>query len=239
MTAYVTENPATGVVEQTFPTMSDDEVQDVLARAADACAKWRATSIDERVRMLRDTAQAYRDRAAELAVVITTEMGKPLPQAHGELALTAMIYDWYAENGPRLLETEQLDPQGAAESLVTREPIGTVLGIMPWNFPYYQVARFAGPNLLLGNTVVLKHAPICARSSQLMEEIAHAAGVPRDAYINIFASNEQIADMIGDKRIHGVSLTGSGRAGAAVAETAAKHLKKSVLELGGSDAFIL
>ncbi|GAA3957823.1 NAD-dependent succinate-semialdehyde dehydrogenase [Gordonia caeni] len=237
--SYVTENPATGTVEQTFETMSDADVEDVLGRSAAAYQQWRQTPIDDRVRMLRATAQAYRDRADELAVLVSGEMGKPVRQALGELALTAMIYDWYAENGPALLETEELDPQGAASSTVSREPIGPLLGIMPWNFPYYQVARFAAPNLLLGNTIVLKHAPICAASSQVMEEIAHAAGVPRDAYINVYASNEQAATMIGDKRIQGVSLTGSGRAGAAVAQTAAQHLKKSVLELGGSDAFIL
>lgn len=237
--SYVTENPATGTVEKTFETMTDADVEDVLARTAAAYSQWRQTPVDERVRMLRDTAQAYRERADELAVLIAGEMGKPVRQALGELALTAMIYDWYAENGPALLETEELDPQGAASSTVSREPIGPLLGIMPWNFPYYQVARFAAPNLLLGNTIVLKHAPICAASSQVMEEIAHAAGVPRDAYINVYASNEQAATMIADKRIQGVSLTGSGRAGAAVGQTAAKHLKKSVLELGGSDPFIL
>lgn len=236
---YITENPATGEVEQTFATMSDSDVENVLARADAAYRQWRTTSVEERVRMLRATAAAYRDRAAELAAIVSREMGKPLGQARGELALTAMIYDWYAENGPAQLETEELDPQGAASSIVTRSPVGVILGIMPWNFPYYQVARFAAPNLLLGNTVVLKHAPICAASSAVMEEIAHAAGVPTDAYINVYASNEQAAAMIADKRIQGVSLTGSGRAGAAVAQTAAAHLKKSVLELGGSDAFIV
>ncbi|MFC0314291.1 NAD-dependent succinate-semialdehyde dehydrogenase [Gordonia phosphorivorans] len=236
---YVTENPATGTIERTFDVMSDADVDDVLARSAAAYGQWRRTPIAERVRMLRDTAQIYRDRADELAGIIAGEMGKPLNQAQGEIALTAMIYDWYAEHGPALLETEELDPQGAASSTVTRESVGPLLGIMPWNFPYYQVARFAAPNLLLGNTIVLKHAPICAASSQVMEEIAHSAGVPRDAYINVYASNEQAATMIADKRIQGVSLTGSGRAGAAVAQTAAAHLKKSVLELGGSDAFIL
>ncbi|WP_132991852.1 NAD-dependent succinate-semialdehyde dehydrogenase [Gordonia zhaorongruii] len=239
MTSYVTENPSTGEVEKEFPTLTDDQIEPVLARSAAAYSEWKGTPVDQRVRMLRDTAAAYRDRVDELAAVIAREMGKPIGEAKGELAITAMIYDWYADNGPALLETEQLDPQGAAESVVTREAVGSLIGIMPWNFPYYQVARFVAPNLLLGNVIILKHAPICAASSALMEEIAHAAGVPTDAYINIYASNEQIADMIADKRIQGVSLTGSGRAGAAVAEVAARNLKKSVLELGGSDAFIL
>ncbi|MBY4570912.1 succinate-semialdehyde dehydrogenase [Gordonia sihwensis] len=239
MTAYVTQNPATGVVEREFPTITDDQIDPILERAEKAYRQWRQTPIEQRVQMLRDTAAAYRDRASELAAVITKEMGKPTKQGLGELALTAMIYDWYADNGPALLETEQLDPQGAAESIVTRTPIGPILGIMPWNFPYYQVARFVAPNLLLGNTIILKHAPICAASSELMEQIAHAAGVPADAYINVFATNEQIATMIADRRLQGVSLTGSSRAGAAVAEVAARSLKKSVLELGGSDPFIV
>ena len=172
MTAYVTENPATGDVEQTFATMSDDDVNDVLARSAAAYQEWRHTAVEDRVAMLRATAQAYRDRADELAALISKEMGKPLAQAHGELALTAMIYDWYAENGPAQLETEQLAPQGAAESTVTREPIGPLLGIMPWNFPYYQVARFAAPNLLLGKVVVVVGLTIAATVAVLIGDIA-------------------------------------------------------------------
>ncbi|MFT3661542.1 MAG: NAD-dependent succinate-semialdehyde dehydrogenase [Gordonia sp. (in: high G+C Gram-positive bacteria)] len=237
--SYVTENPATGVVERTFETLTEEGVQDVLARADGAYRAWRETAIDERVRMLRATAAAYRERADELAALIATEMGKPLSQGAGEVELTAMIYDWYAEHGPALLETEELAPQGASSSVVTRAPIGPILGIMPWNFPYYQVARFVAPNLLLGNTVVLKHAPICAASSAVMAQIAHAAGVPDDAFCHVYATDEQVADMLADPRIQGVSLTGSGRAGAAVAQVAARNLKKSVLELGGSDAFIV
>ena len=239
MTSYVTANPSTGNIEKEFPELTDDQVDPILERSAKAYQEWRNTPIEQRVQMLRDTAQAYRDRAAELGEVVSREMGKPLPQAAGELALTAMIYDWYADNGPALLERKVLDPMGADESTVVSAPVGPLLGIMPWNFPYYQVARFAAPNLLLGNTIVLKHAPICAESSALMEEIAHGAGVPEDAYINVYATNDQAATMIADPRIQGVSLTGSSRAGAAVAEVAARNLKKSVLELGGSDAFIV
>ncbi|WP_026918352.1 NAD-dependent succinate-semialdehyde dehydrogenase [Gordonia shandongensis] len=239
MTVYVTANPTTGEVEREFATIADEQIDPVLGRAHTGYLAWRETPVDRRAQVLRATAAAYRERADELAAVITREMGKPTRQALGELALTAMIYDWYADNGPALLETQELDPQGAAESIVTRSPIGTILGIMPWNFPYYQVARFVAPNLMLGNSIVLKHAPICAASSEIMEQIAHDAGVPADAYINIFASNDQIATMIADRRIQGVSLTGSSRAGAAVAQVAAANLKKSVLELGGSDPFIV
>jgi succinate-semialdehyde dehydrogenase/glutarate-semialdehyde dehydrogenase len=166
-------------------------------------------------------------------------MGKPVREAKGEVKLTSMIYAYYAEHGPAMLEDEPLDIPGADETVVRKLPIGPLVGVMPWNFPYYQVARFAAPNLMLGNTVLLKHAPICPQSALLMEEIFVAAGLPADAYVNVFASNEQVADMIADPRVHGVSLTGSERAGASVAETAGRHLKKVVLELGGSDAFIV
>src|SRR5699024_10277009 len=156
-----------------------------------------------------------------------------------EARLAGSIYRWYATHGPELLRAEQLDPQGAKESLVQTEPIGPLVGVMPWNYPYYQVARFVAPNLMAGNTIILKHAEICAASSEIMAEMLHDAGVPQDAYINVFASHDRIADMIADPRVRGVSLTGSERAGAAVAENAGRNLKKSVLELGGSDPLIV
>ena len=148
-------------------------------------------------------------------------MGKPLAQGIGEAELAGSIYRWYATHGPELLQDEQLDPQGAQESLVQTEPIGPLVGVMPWNFPYYQVARFVAPNLMTGNTIILKHAEICAGSAEVMAGILHDAGVPDDAYVNVFADHDQIAEMIADPRVRGVSLTGSERAGAAVARTAA------------------
>ena len=166
-------------------------------------------------------------------------MGKPLAQGIGEAELAGSIYRWYATHGPELLRDEQLDPQGAQESLVQTEPIGPLVGVMPWNYPYYQVARFVAPNLMAGNTIILKHAEICAGSAEVMAGILHDAGVPDDAYVNVFADHDQIAEMIADPRVRGVSLTGSERAGAAVARTAAEHLTKSVLELGGSDPLIV
>ncbi|NUL47275.1 NAD-dependent succinate-semialdehyde dehydrogenase [Cellulosimicrobium funkei] len=239
MTTYTTTNPTTGAIEREFPILDDAGVEDVLHRSDAAFPGWRSTPVRERAEMLTRVADAYADRKEELGRLIATEMGKPLPEAIGEAELAGEIYRWYAEHGPDLLEPEALDPQGAQESLVTTEPAGPLVGVMPWNYPYYQVARFAAPNLMAGNTIILKHAEICAASAQVMEEILHAAGVPEDAYINVFAAHEQIATMIADARVHGVSLTGSERAGAAVAETAGKSLKKAVLELGGSDAFIL
>ena len=189
--------------------------------------------------MLSKVADAYTERQDELAKMIALEMGKPVRQAVGEVQLSGAIYQWYADHGPGLLEDEKLDVPGADESVVRKLPVGSLIGVMPWNFPYYQVARFAAPNLMLGNTILLKHAPSCPQSALLMEEIFNAAGLVKDAYVNIFATNDQIAEMIADPRVQGVSLTGSERAGAAVAEVAGRNLKKVVLELGGSDAFIV
>jgi succinate-semialdehyde dehydrogenase/glutarate-semialdehyde dehydrogenase len=149
------------------------------------------------------------------------------------------IYRYYAQNGPGFLTDEQLDVAAGGTAVVRKEGLGVVLGIMPWNYPYYQVARFAAPNLMNGNTILLKHAPQCPESALAMERIFRDAGAPEGAYVNIFATNEQVADIIADPRVQGVSLTGSERAGAAVAEVAGRNLKKVVLELGGSDPFIL
>ncbi|MBE9373751.1 NAD-dependent succinate-semialdehyde dehydrogenase [Saccharopolyspora sp. HNM0983] len=239
MATYRTANPTTGKIEQEFPGLDDAAVDGVLSRSHGAFASWRAVPAQERAQILKRAADAYDARQDELARLISTEMGKPHKEAAGEVQLAGAIYRWYGEHGPDLLQPEVLDPQGSDESLVQTEPIGSLVGVMPWNYPYYQVARFVAPNLMVGNTIILKHAPICAASAEVMAEILHEAGVPADAYINVFASNEQIATMIGDPRVQGISLTGSERAGASVATTAGQHLKKAVLELGGSDPFIV
>ena len=237
--AYRTENPATGVVEQEFTSATDADVARAVERADAAFSTWRATPAEQRAAALHAVADSYKERGDELARVISTEMGKPFAQAQGEVALSASIYRWYAKNGPALLEEETLDVGDSARSVVVTDPVGVLMGVMPWNFPQYQVARFAAPNLMLGNTVLLKHASICGRTAELIEEILHAAGIPEDAYINLFVSTDQVTDIIADPRVRGVSLTGSEGAGKAVAETAAQNLKKSVLELGGSDPLIV
>ncbi|MDN5901366.1 MAG: NAD-dependent succinate-semialdehyde dehydrogenase [Brachybacterium sp.] len=239
MAEFTTTNPTTGRTDKEFSTLGSTEMERVLAQSHAEFARWRATAAQERASILGRVADAYENRSRELAELIAVEMGKPLAQALGEVKLAGSIYRWYATHGPELLQPEQLDPQGAQESLVQTEPIGPLVGVMPWNFPYYQVARFVAPNLMAGNTIILKHAEICAGSSEAMAEILHEAGVPQDAYANVFATHDQIADMVADPRVRGVSLTGSESAGAAVAENAGKHLKKSVLELGGSDPLIM
>jgi succinate-semialdehyde dehydrogenase/glutarate-semialdehyde dehydrogenase len=239
VTTYASVNPATGETLEEFPTLDEQGVETALTRVRSGFDQWRTTSVADRSAVLSKVASLYAERADELAELISLEMGKPVREAKGEVKISSMIYAYYAELGPGFLEDERLDVPGAEETVVRKLPVGPLLGIMPWNFPYYQVARFAAPNLMLGNTVLLKHAPSCPRSALRMEELFVEAGLPADAYVNIFASNEQIADIIADPRIQGVSLTGSERAGAAVAEVAGRNLKKVVLELGGSDAFIV
>lgn len=239
MSRYRTENPTTGTVERTFEDLDRDGVLAAVGRAHAVHEDWRATSVEQRAEVLRRTADLYEERADELARTIATEMGKPVKEAKGEVQLAGSIYRWYADHGPRLLEEEELDAQGALRSVVRREAVGVLLGVMPWNYPYYQVARFAAPNLMLGNTILLKHAGICAASNALMEEILLQAGLPEGGFINLLAPTDLIPDVIADPRVQGVSLTGSEAAGAAVAEAAGKNLTKSVLELGGSDAMIV
>ena len=239
MTSYKTINPATGETLAEFATLDDAGVQDVLARSDAAYATWAATEPAQRAEVLSAVADHYDKRAEELAQLITAEMGKPIVQARGEIQLSSAILRYYADNVADLLADEVLDVRGAESSVVQKRPVGPLVGVMPWNFPHYQVVRFAAPNLLLGNTILLKHAGNCPQSALVIEEIFEAAGLPKDAYINVFASNDQVADMIADNRVQGVSLTGSERAGASVAETAGKNLKKVVLELGGSDVFIV
>ncbi|MCD1145951.1 NAD-dependent succinate-semialdehyde dehydrogenase [Kocuria sp. LUK] len=237
---YATVNPATGETVEEFPTATDAEVRDVIERSHRAHLSWRRTPLEERAGAVHRLAGLYRERKRELAALITEEMGKPVRQAVGEVLLVADIYDFYAEHAARFMAGERLEPSTGGDAVVVLEPVGTVLGIMPWNYPYYQVARLAAPNLMLGNTVVLKHAPSVPRSARVQEQLFREAGFPEDVYRNVFASDEQIAEIvIPAPTVRGVSLTGSERAGSAVAAVAGRHLKKVVLELGGSDPFVV
>ncbi len=239
MTLYAVTNPATGETVKEYPTATDVEIQTALERTDSAFRRWNRSPLEERVKLLNRVAELYEERRDELAAIITREMGKPIRQAGFEVDIVVSIYRYYAENGPKFLEDEELDVVAGGKAVVRKEGLGVLLGIMPWNYPYYQVARFAAPNLMNGNTILLKHAPQCPESALAMEQIFKDAGAPEGSYVNIFATNEQVADIIADPRIQGVSLTGSERAGAAVAEIAGRNLKKVVLELGGSDPFLL
>lgn len=241
MSHYVVINPATGARGPEFPLATDAQLDEAVEAADTAHSDWsRQSTLAERAALVQRVAELHVERREVLAEIIVREMGKPLEQALGEVDFSADIYSYYATNGEKFLADEQIELLGGEGSaFVRRSSLGVLLGIMPWNFPYYQVARFAGPNLVLGNTILLKHAGQCPESAAAIEQIFRDAGFPEGAYVNIYASNEQIANMIADPRIVGVSLTGSERAGAAVAEVAGRNLKKVVLELGGSDPFIL
>jgi succinate-semialdehyde dehydrogenase/glutarate-semialdehyde dehydrogenase len=241
MSDYAVINPATGETVKTYPTISDDDLQSAIARATEAHATWSAsTTVAQRAALLHRLAELHTEHRERLADIIVREMGKPVEQALGEVDFCVAIYDYYADNADKLLADESIDLlEGDGSAFIRRSSYGVLLGIMPWNYPYYQVARFAGPNLAIGNPILLKHAPQCPESAEAIEQLYHEAGFPADAYINIYATNDQIATVIADPRVRGVSLTGSERAGAAVAEIAGRNLKKVVLELGGSDPFIL
>ena len=236
---YRVLNPATGEVVETFPTATDADVEAALSSATAAYQSWKDLPIEDRGKVVLRAAELFTERADELAQIITTEMGKPLSQAKAEAEFASDIFRYFATEGPTLAADQEIKTFSGGRAVVQKLPIGPLLGIMPWNYPYYQVARFAAPNLMLGNTIILKHAENCPRSALAIEQLLADAGVPEGAYANLFASHAQIATIIADPRIQGVSLTGSERAGAIIGELAGKNLKKAVLELGGSDPFVV
>jgi succinate-semialdehyde dehydrogenase/glutarate-semialdehyde dehydrogenase len=229
-------NPTTGDVIAEFPESTAAKVDESVTSAHQAFDSWSSTSAAHRSSILRRAAELLEKQKQELAFLATQEMGKLLTEAISEVELCAQIFDYYATNGAQFLEDEPLSYEGA---FLQRRPLGPILGIMPWNYPYYQIARFAAPNLMLGNTLMIKPAPSCPESAKALEELLHAAGVPPGAYGTVFAGVERTANLVTDPRVRGVSLTGSERAGAAVGALAGAKLKKHVLELGGSDPFIV
>jgi succinate-semialdehyde dehydrogenase/glutarate-semialdehyde dehydrogenase len=237
---YAVVNPATGETVKEYPQITDEELGAAIAKADEVYDEWSKRPVPERAAMVQKVADMHGERRQELAEIIVREMGKPIEQALGEVDFCVDIYGFYAERAEDFLKDEPIELlAGDGTALIRRSAYGPLLGIMPWNFPYYQVARFAGPNLCVGNTILLKPAGQCPESAEAMQQMFADAGFPDGAYQTILASNEQISDVIADPRVRGVSVTGSERAGAAVAEQAGRHLKKVVLELGGSDPFIL
>ena len=241
MGKYAVINPATQETVKEYPDMSDEELDAAIAAADDAHKNWGLeSSVAERAALVKKVADFHTERRETLAEIIVREMGKPMEQALGEVDFCADIYGFYADRAEELLADEPIELlAGDGTALVRKSSVGPLVGIMPWNFPYYQVARFAAPNLVVGNTVLLKPAHQCPESAEAIQSMMADAGFPDGAYQTILASNDQIEKTIEDPRVRGVSLTGSERAGAAVAEIAGRSLKKVVLELGGSDPFIL
>ncbi len=231
-------NPANNQVVKSFEEMSNTAVDQSIATSAATFEIWKKTAFSYRTALLYKVAGLLREKKKELAQLITLEMGKLFTQAEGEIKLSAEIFDYYAKHGDAFLSDQILDPVHG-QAFIRHSPIGVLLGVQPWNFPFYQVARFAAPNLMVGNTILIKHASIVPQCAVAIEELFLEAGAPVGLYTNLLISGKRASALVADKRIKGVSLTGSEAAGANIASEAGKHLKKSVLELGGSDAFIV
>lgn len=239
MSTFTTVSPMTGEILAEYTQLSDAQAMDALDRSADAYRSWSRASLDDRLAVLARIGQLHRERAAELAEAVSVEMGKPIVQAEGEVALSASIFEYYASAGRDLLADERIQVAAGGEAIVRTSATGPLLGVMPWNFPLYQVARFVAPNLLLGNTILLKHASSCTHTALLIDAIIQDALAPKGVYETLIVSSRQIPALIADERVRGVSLTGSEGAGQSVGALAGEHLKKCVLELGGSDPFIV
>jgi succinate-semialdehyde dehydrogenase/glutarate-semialdehyde dehydrogenase len=237
--AYQVVDPATGELIRSFPYATDTEVAEILGASQATYLGWRERTVAERADLVRRAGAGLVRRSRELAATMRLEMGKPLSEGADEIEYCASIFDYYADQGPALLADEELVTRGEGRAVVQSRPIGPLLGVMPWNYPCYQVARFAVPNLVLGNTVIIKHAESVPLTAGALEQVFLDAGLPHGAYLNVFATHEQVDAIIADPRVQGVSLTGSERAGSVVAAAAGRHLKKCVLELGGSDPFIV
>ena len=239
--AYATTNPYTNETLATFPGIEDEELDRAVHTAQRTFESWRTKSFDERKEVVARAASILRERPDEFARLLTLEMGKLYSESLGEVDLAASILDYYADNAEEFLAPERVstDHSEAGEAIVVSDPIGVLFGVQPWNFPYYQLARFAGPNLMAGNVVMVKHASIVPQSAAAFERLFREAGAPEGAYTNVYASKDQVSRTIQDSRIRGVALTGSEGAGSSVAAHAGEELKKSTLELGGSDALIV
>ncbi len=235
---YQTINPANGKVVKTYDDISDAALNEVMD-VAQACYEndWRRRSIAQRAGIVHAAATRMRQQSDHLAGLVTLEMGKLIAEAKSEVTLSADIFDYYAERAEAFLKPRPIPdvPNATIETF----PLGIILGVEPWNFPYYQLARVVGPQLMVGNVLVVKHAPNVPQSALAFARILEEAGAPKGAYTNIFASTDQVGRLIEDPRVRGVTVTGSERAGAAVAERAGRKLKKSVLELGGSDPLVI
>jgi succinate-semialdehyde dehydrogenase/glutarate-semialdehyde dehydrogenase len=237
--AYQSTNPYNGQIIKSFDDIDDAQLESKLT-AAQACFDqvWRHKSFAERKAVLTRAAALMRERTQEFAELITLEMGKLIAQSEGEVKLSAAILDYYAEHAESFLAPEKLNT-AKGDAVVESSPIGVLFGVEPWNYPYYQIVRFAAPNLMAGNVVMVKHASNVPQCALAFERLLEEAGAPAGAYTNLFISKDQVAKVIDDARIRAVALTGSEAAGAVVAQRAGKNLKKSTLELGGSDAFIV
>lgn len=239
MITYQTINPTTEAVERTFELHTPEQMRQIIDRADHIWrTDWKKRSIAERKVIMSKAADLLRKDRQAHARLIATEMGKALPDALEEIDITADILSFYANGAEEFLAPTPLKVKDGSAKIIN-QPLGVIYCIEPWNFPYYQLARVAGPNLMAGNVVIAKHAPNVPQCALAFEKLFHDAGAPAGVYTNIFLSNDQSAELIKDVRIRGVALTGSERAGQTVAAEAGAALKKDTMELGGSDAFIV
>ncbi len=239
MTAYQSINPANNEVLKTWPDHDDAHVEHVLKVADELYhSSWSKGDIQPRLQVLHRLADLLDERQEALATIASREMGKLIGQSRGEVKICAQIARYYAEHAATFLQPQPYSSH-LGEAWVEYHPIGVIVAVEPWNFPYYQLMRVLAPNLALGNPVLAKHANGVPHCADAFEKLVAEAGAPAGAWTNLFISNDQVASLIADSRVQGVALTGSERAGSAVAEQAGKHLKKSTLELGGSDVFVV
>lgn len=236
--AFKTVNPFTEETVKSFDEISGEALQEKVQQAAVCFETWRNTSFSDRKKVVQKIADLMRERADSLAAIITLEMGKRIKESKGEVELSAAIYEYYATNAEEFLADTPLSPEKGS-AYIRKEPIGVLLGIEPWNFPYYQVARVAAPNIMAGNCLMIKHASNVPQCGLAIEQLFVDAGAPAGLYSNLFIGTDKIEALLANPIIKGVSLTGSEGAGASVAAIAGKNLKKSILELGGSDPFIV
>jgi succinate-semialdehyde dehydrogenase/glutarate-semialdehyde dehydrogenase len=239
--AIATTNPTTGEVLKTYEPLSDEALEEKIARAATAFASYRLTPVEDRVRWLRAAADVLDADTDSVAELMTTEMGKTLASAKAEVAKCATALRWYADHGPAFLEDEPRDAGavGAQQAYVSYQPLGVVLAVMPWNFPLWQAMRFAAPALMAGNVGLLKHASNVPQTALYMEELFRKAGFPADVFQTLLIGSGTIEQVLRDDRVVAATLTGSAPAGQSVASIAGDALKPTVLELGGSDPFIV
>jgi succinate-semialdehyde dehydrogenase/glutarate-semialdehyde dehydrogenase len=233
-----TVNPTTGKIIQSYPEMSGEEVVQVIEKTHHAFDQWKSTSFSDRSKCMKNTAEILRNKNQELAHMMVKEMGKPIKQAEAEIEKCSWVCEYYADHAQRFLAEEFIEIEGA-KSYVKFQPLGTVLAIMPWNFPFWQVFRFLAPGLMAGNAVILKHASNVTGCALAIEKTIEQAGFPEDLFHILMISPQKVAEVIENPRIKAVTLTGSTLAGRAVASKAGECLKKTVLELGGSDPYII
>jgi succinate-semialdehyde dehydrogenase / glutarate-semialdehyde dehydrogenase len=235
---YRSVNPATGEVLNTFAEHSDQEMMDALANADNAFTSWATRPVGERAKIISRAAELLLEQKTELATLATLEMGKRIVESRGEVEVSAAILRYFADNAAIFLAPKPIK-SAMGDGHLEFSPLGVLLSIQPWNYPYYQLSRFVGPHLMSGNVILLKHAAGVPQCAVAFEGILREAGLPDGVYTNLFLSNDQAGALIDDPRVKGIALTGSERAGEILASRAGKNLKKSTMELGGSDAFIV